>query len=366
MKTVFWASRDKRSQYLFDLFKNKFNIAASYNENLTVLDRLVLFGGALNYFYPDFRKYRQISICSPFAVDYRAKKTERAIRTCTENIDFIFQFGASYPPMFTKPPDIPYFVYTDSCCNPDDKTFPWRWRPPNVSNDYTKKQSEVFSNATKIFTHSRWAKELIIKVQNIDESKIIDVGSGPILTPPVERVDFSAKENMVLFVGGDFIRKGVDVIRKSLDIVVEKIPSVSYIIIGKNSDNLPLASHPQFNLLGPIYDREILANYYKKAKLFTLASRFEPLGHVLWEAMSFSTPIIVANTGGMPETVIEGYNGFTFPVGDHEALAECIIQVLSDDSLASHLSYNARSHFEAVGKWEHVVDRIIKVIEGTL
>ena len=362
-KKIFLASRDKRSRYVFSQFKDKYEIVGTYDEQITRSDRIKMFLGAVKYFYPDYRKYRQISIASPFGVDYRAKKSEKAIRQVKNKIDFIFQYGASYPPLYTKPADIPYFVFTDSCCDPDDKTFPWRWRAPRVARDYTKKQYEVFTGAYKVFTRSQWAKDLIIKVHNLDEHKIINVGSGPIFDPIEERVDFSKKENIVLFVGGDFERKGVDVLRKSLDMVEKEVSNIQYLIIGKNTDKMKFNPHPAFKLLGPIYDRKVLSEYYSKAKVFVLASRFEPLGHVLWEAMSFSTPVIVAQAGGMPETVQEGFNGFTFPVEDHKSLAESIISIMKDDKLSEELCYNARTHFEKQGRWQHVFSRIVKVLD---
>lgn len=365
-KNLFLASRDKRSKRLLDRLCSKYNVVHTYNEEITTKDKLLMFIAATKYFYPDYRKYRHISKCCPFAIDYRAKKTEKAIRSITEKIDFIFQFGATYPPIYKKPSDIPYFVYTDSCCDPDDKTYPWRWRAPRVARDYANKQFEVFTNATKILTHSQWAKDTIIKVHGIDSNKIIPVGSGPILDPINERVDIKEKENIVLFVGGDFQRKGVDILRKSVDKVAKQIPDVRYVVIGKNSDKMNFEPHPSFELLGPIFDKDLLSQYYRKAKVFVLASRFEPLGHVLWEAMSFSAPVIVAQAGGMPETVKEGYNGFTFPVEDHNKLADHIINILENNDLASKLSYNARTHYQETGHWDGVAERVSQVLDNAL
>ncbi|MGD9580924.1 MAG: glycosyltransferase family 4 protein [Vampirovibrionia bacterium] len=365
-KNLFLASRDKRSKRLLDKLTSKYNVVATYNENITAKDKLLMFLMAGKYFYPDYRKYRHISKCCPYSIDYRAKKTENYLNSLDTKIDFIFQFGATYPPIYTKPPLIPYFVYTDSCCDPDDKTYPWRWRAPRVARDYANKQLEVFTNATKIFTHSQWAKDTIIKVHGIDENKIIPVGSGPILDPIDERVNFQEKENIVLFVGGDFHRKGVDILRNSVDKVANEIPDVKFVIIGKNTDKMKFKDHPNFELLGPIFDKSLLAQYYRKAKVFVLPSRFEPLGHVLWEAMSFSTPVIVAQAGGMPETVIEGYNGFTFPVENHEILADNIIKILNDNELANKLSYNAKSHYDEKGHWEGVAQRISEELDKSI
>lgn len=365
-KNIFLASRDKRSKRLLDLFNQHYNIVGTYNEKISLKDNLLWFTMALPYFYPDYRKYRQISRSAPFAIDYRAKRTEKTIRELNQNIDFIFQFGATYPPVYRKPSDLSYFVYTDSCCDPDDKTFPWRWRAPRVYKAYTKKQTETFQNAKLIFTHSQWAKSLIKKVHGIDDKKIIVAGSGPILDPVEQRIPFEQKKNIILFIGGDFERKGVDILRKSVNKVAENVADVEFIVIGKNSDRMKFTPHESFKLLGPIFDRAIVGEYYSRAKAFVLPSRFEPLGHVLWEAMSYSTPVIVADTGGMPETVKEGYNGFIFPVDDDNKLADCIIDILKNDQLAEQLSHNAKNRFDEMGRWEHVFDRIKTGIESVL
>lgn len=68
-----------------------------------------------------------------------------------------------------------------------------------------------------------------------------------------------------------------------------------------------------------------------------LPSLREPWGLVVNEALSFGCPVVVSDICGcVPELVIEGITGYSFPAGDVGALAEAMLnaQRLSDDRAA--------------------------------
>ncbi|WP_337268093.1 glycosyltransferase [Oryzifoliimicrobium ureilyticus] len=50
----------------------------------------------------------------------------------------------------------------------------------------------------------------------------------------------------------------------------------------------------------------------------------EPFGRVVVEAFSHGVPVIGARSGGIPQSIREGVDGFVFPAGDDAALAELI------------------------------------------
>jgi glycosyltransferase involved in cell wall biosynthesis len=73
--------------------------------------------------------------------------------------------------------------------------------------------------------------------------------------------------------------------------------------------------------LGPVPD-DLLPDVYRSADLCVLPSRaLEGFGLSAVEALACGTPVVVADTGGLPEAV-EGLPGsVVFPAGDHVALA---------------------------------------------
>jgi len=51
------------------------------------------------------------------------------------------------------------------------------------------------------------------------------------------------------------------------------------------------------------------------------------------EAMAAAVPVVASDVGGIPTLVRDGENGYVIPVGDHDALAVRLRQLLSDRPL---------------------------------
>ncbi|RZB30144.1 MAG: hypothetical protein SRB1_02424 [Desulfobacteraceae bacterium Eth-SRB1] len=64
--------------------------------------------------------------------------------------------------------------------------------------------------------------------------------------------------------------------------------------------------------------------------IFVLPSLNEGMGRVLVEAMALGKPIVASNIGGIPDLVVDGENGYLVPVGDVDALAARIKELLDD------------------------------------
>lgn len=72
----------------------------------------------------------------------------------------------------------------------------------------------------------------------------------------------------------------------------------------------------------------------------------EPYGLVPIEAMSCSRPIVATNSGGIPETVLDGITGFIVPKGDAAALAVRLAELMSNPQLARRLAAAGRRRVE--------------------
>lgn len=73
-----------------------------------------------------------------------------------------------------------------------------------------------------------------------------------------------------------------------------------------------------------------LAFDYQASDLCVQASKEEGLGFSALEALACETPVVAASVGGLRETVLDGQTGWTYPVGDDDALARCISAVLDN------------------------------------
>jgi glycosyltransferase involved in cell wall biosynthesis len=86
-----------------------------------------------------------------------------------------------------------------------------------------------------------------------------------------------------------------------------------------------------------------MPDLYRLAKVIIYPSAVEePFGLTMLEAMASAKPIIVTNSGGMPEIIHDDVNGYVVPKRNHEALAEKIIELLACDKLCERLGKTGR------------------------
>jgi glycosyltransferase involved in cell wall biosynthesis len=71
-----------------------------------------------------------------------------------------------------------------------------------------------------------------------------------------------------------------------------------------------------------------LADDYRACDVCVQASRAEGLGFSALEALACGLPVIAAAVGGLRETIVDGRTGWTYRVGDADALAAQLVDVL--------------------------------------
>src|SRR5581483_3191529 len=87
-----------------------------------------------------------------------------------------------------------------------------------------------------------------------------------------------------------------------------------------------------------------IADYYAAADVLVLPSGHEPWGLVLNEAMCFGLPVIASDAvGAAPDLVRPGENGWTYPVGDVDALARALEAAVEDPARRSAMGRRSRA-----------------------
>jgi glycosyltransferase involved in cell wall biosynthesis len=97
-----------------------------------------------------------------------------------------------------------------------------------------------------------------------------------------------------------------------------------------------------------ISDAELCRRYRRAVATLYLAER-EPLGLASLEAQACGCPVVVADDGGLPETLLEGISGWAI-VPDPELAAACI-DALEDRDVRARMSQHASAHGAAF-TWE--------------
>lgn len=101
-----------------------------------------------------------------------------------------------------------------------------------------------------------------------------------------------------------------------------------------------------------------MPSVYNACDFFVLPSLYEPFGMAVLEAMSCAKPVIVADVGGMMDTVVEGETGFKIPLRNEEEFVELlstrIIELLSDRKFSKKMGMLGRSRVESFYDWKVV------------
>ena len=89
--------------------------------------------------------------------------------------------------------------------------------------------------------------------------------------------------------------------------------------------------------------------------LLILPSVAEAFGLVLAEALFLGTPVVATNVGGIPEIVSEGVDGILVPPADSGALADAIVELLTNDERRQKMAGGGRQKILTKFRFEEMV-----------
>ncbi len=149
--------------------------------------------------------------------------------------------------------------------------------------------------------------------------------------------------------------------------VLAQIPRVRFFIVGGGPLQAELAALARSLGLG---GRLVLTGFrpdvgafYRAADLFVMSSLSEGLGTAVLDAMALGIPVVAARTGGLPEAVVDGETGRLVAPADPSALAEGIVEILSDAEKAARFGRAGRERVRREFSVDAMVDRTAAVYD---
>ena len=145
----------------------------------------------------------------------------------------------------------------------------------------------------------------------------------------------------VLYVGRVDPEKSIDVVLRAFAKVVKKVPNVELLVVGdgtaragleKLAEDLSLPED-SIRFLGRVMPPD-LQQVYRSGTLFATASETETQGIVLIEAAATALPIVAVDAGAVRELCQNDRNGFLCAPGGVSALADAMVKILTDKTLA--------------------------------
>ncbi len=94
-------------------------------------------------------------------------------------------------------------------------------------------------------------------------------------------------------------------------------------------------------LLGAVPEADVRERL-ESCHVFALLSVAEPLGVAIMEAMAMEVPVVATLSGGVPELITDGRDGFLVPPGDARAAGETIERLAFDGERATKIGAAAR------------------------
>ncbi|PLZ97490.1 glycosyl transferase [Fischerella thermalis CCMEE 5268] len=153
---------------------------------------------------------------------------------------------------------------------------------------------------------------------------------------------------LLLYVGRLSAEKEIERIKP----ILEAIPAARLALVGDGPHRQALEKHfanTNTHFVGYLVGKE-LASAFASADAFIFPSRTETLGLVLLEAMAAGCPVVAARSGGIPDIVTDGVNGYLFApdAGDEGAIA-ATVRLLEMKQERESIRQNARREAERWG-----------------
>ncbi|MBW4615353.1 MAG: glycosyltransferase family 1 protein [Desmonostoc vinosum HA7617-LM4] len=153
---------------------------------------------------------------------------------------------------------------------------------------------------------------------------------------------------LLLYVGRLSAEKEIERIKP----ILEAIPEARLALVGDGPHRQALEKHfaeTNTNFVGYLIGKE-LASAFASADAFIFPSRTETLGLVLLEAMAAGCPVVAARSGGIPDIVTDGVNGYLFePTADIQEAIAATTRLLQQQQQRDIIRQNARREAENWG-----------------
>jgi phosphatidylinositol alpha-1,6-mannosyltransferase len=163
-------------------------------------------------------------------------------------------------------------------------------------------------------------------------------------------------------------RKGQDVLIRGMPSVRRRVPGATLVIVGGGAYEERLremaADAPDGSVLftGQVPEHD-LPRYYALADVFAMPCRtrlagleVEGWGNVFIEAAACAKPVVVGDSGGAREALVDGVTGILVDGGDVSRVAEAVAGLLSDPDRAREMGEAGRERVLRDHTWPRIAD----------
>jgi len=230
----------------------------------------------------------------------------------------------------------------------------------------------------RLVTYSHFEKTQIVEQGGVPAEKIVPVYPGVEVMHPIpeEVAAFRSTHDLIgkvviSHVARLSIFKGTDKLIQLLPVLrAETGQDVVLLLVGRNLEPDLLGSLVQecgveqhVKFLGAVSEEE-LRLAYTVSDLFALPSQYESFGLVFLEAWAQGVPVIGCATGGVPELIHHGENGYLLEdAGQVAKLQQYAVQLIADENLRRQMGQKGQARVQAEFTWPQCARRFKELIQ---
>ncbi|SFV33398.1 glycosyltransferase family 4 protein [Hyphomicrobium facile] len=180
---------------------------------------------------------------------------------------------------------------------------------------------QLFGQARGFVGWSNWAKQSFVEDYGCRDEDVV------VIPPGIDLDQFVVPERKnelprILFVGGDFERKGGDLL---LNVFRRGLLGKAELDLVTRSNIAPERGVRVYNDVAP--NSDALLKLYRDADIFVLPTRADCFSLVCMEALASGLPVVTTRVGGIPDMLEEGKTGHVLDVDDADALADVLTEL---------------------------------------
>ena len=188
--------------------------------------------------------------------------------------------------------------------------------------------------------------------------------------PLIDEFNIRKDERIVVNVAHLAGHKGQKYLVRAVPLVLAKIPTARFFIVGGGELMSELQSLATYlglkdKLIFTGFRRDV-GSFYQIADLFVMSSVQEGLGTAVIDALALAKPVVATHAGGIPEIIQDGESGRLVASADPAALAEGIIELLTNPEPAKQMGKRGQQVVRKNFSIDAMVEKNIKVYRHIL
>jgi len=364
MFNIVLSSNEPRSEHLFNALRGKANVIADVNyDHIDPVSKYI--AAVLSFKVPRSEWWGNYQM-HPLIQRKRRANLQAALAQKNHSENALLMWGSWFHPYKGAKQSAPFYLYIDQ-----SRSLQPTHDEPRTSIYGRKRsyelQTETYRDCAGILCMSEWARRQTLESHSyLPEEKVQVMGWGPCgIDLTQETPAFSNKTRTVLLVTNDFLRKGVDFLVDVAVYLLSKKKDIRFVVIGGDQSYKPRQIPPNLEFTGKIYDRNILQRYFREASVFFMPHRFDRNPHVLVEAMGAGLPLVASSQGGAIELIQNKGTGILCPIGDIEAYASAIVEIIDTPSKLESMGEAGYSLAKSYYNWDSIADRMLSFMKST-